>query len=185
MITVYFSVASALLLAVAFGSMIFLSLVMTPLVFSHFGKEQASPFMRKMFPRYYLVTGMCVLVATGLLVVQLIATGHWLLLLSVIIGGASVAMFWLLRQNLTPMIDAAYAKANSGDKEGKKNFKWLHRASGAINLVQIVMIGFMVGQIALWDGPANLDAKSAGANIESSSSTTAVSGSAKDEKATT
>lgn len=153
MITVYFSVASALLLAVAFGSMIFLSFIMTPMIFRHFGKEQAGPFMRKVFPRYYLLTGLCVLIATGLLVVQLIATGHLILLLSVILGAASVAIFWLLRQNLTPMIDAAHAKGEGGDKEGKKHFKWLHRASVAMNLVQMIMIGVMIGQLALWDAP--------------------------------
>ncbi len=182
MITVYFSVASALLLAAAFGSMVFLSFVMTPLVFRHFGKEQGGPFMRKIFPRYYLVTGMCVLIATGLLVVQLIATGHWILLLSVILGAASVAMFWLLRQNIIPMIDSAHAKANNGDAEGKKHFKWLHRASMAMNLIQIIIVGFMVGQIAVWDEPNTTSEQT---EARASESVRAAQSPNKDEKADT
>ena len=58
---------AGLALALTFGGMTFFSAVLTPLVFSKLPLKVAGPFIRQVFPWYYLTMGVTVLVALAAL----------------------------------------------------------------------------------------------------------------------
>ena len=54
---------AALALALTFGGMTFFSAVITPLVFSKLPLKIAGPFIRQVFPWYYMSMGVTILIA--------------------------------------------------------------------------------------------------------------------------
>jgi hypothetical protein len=54
---------ATLALALTFGGMTFFSAVMAPLVFDKLPLKVAGPFIRQVFPWYYLTMGVAVLIA--------------------------------------------------------------------------------------------------------------------------
>ena len=136
-------VVAGLALALTFGGMTFFSAVMAPLVFTQLPFDTAAGFIRRVFPWYYLVMGLCSLVAWG---------GLWLSGAPAWVS-ASIALvvlgFTFARQVLMPRINAARDSELAGQADAAGRFKTLHRVSVLINLAQW-LAGLTVLIAVLW-----------------------------------
>ncbi|MEM6679496.1 MAG: DUF4149 domain-containing protein [Pseudomonadota bacterium] len=120
-------------LTLAFGGMVFFSAVFSPLVFIKLPAETAGPFIRQVFPWYFAaVAG--VLGVAGLAI--LAGSVLWGLLL-LVMAGLGVAN----REVLMPKINVMRDRQLAGDRDAGRKFDQLHKASVAINLVQMVAAG--------------------------------------------
>jgi hypothetical protein len=114
--------------AALFGGMLFFACVMTPLVFRKLPQDVAGPFLRQVFPVYYLTgAAMAFLAAAASAEVNFIAC----ILLVVIAGSFLYARFVLM-----PKVNAA----REDGALGSADFKRLHRRSVLVNLGQLVAV---------------------------------------------
>lgn len=121
-------------LTLAFGGMVFFSAVFSPLVFVKLPGETAGPFIRQVFPWYFLaVTVTLGLAGLGLVLAGSAAWGAVLL--------AMAALGVLNREGLMPRINLMRDRQLAGDPAAGKRFELLHRASVAIHLVQMITAG--------------------------------------------
>lgn len=123
-------IASQLLAAGLFGSMLFFSFVMAPLIFTQLDEATAGRFIRAVFPWYYLV----LLALSGFAAVTLFSVAP--LEAGVMLAIASMAAF--SRQVLMPQINRQRDQAAGGDALAGKRFDQLHRFSVIINMMQLV-----------------------------------------------
>jgi hypothetical protein len=122
-------IAAGLLLALVLGGMAFFSFFFSPLVFVKLPMETAGPFMRSLFPWYFLVVaGLFALAAAAL------AFFHPGLAL---LAGAMAVLGLLNHQVLMPRINRARDALLAGDATAEKTFDKLHRKSVGINLLQL------------------------------------------------
>lgn len=129
--------SSALLL----GAMCFFSLVTAPLVFAKLPAETAGKFIRQVFPWYYGVGTVLAFAAT--------VTSSWTIpgLLLGLVGFAFLfELVWLM-----PTINRNSDRAKEGDLAAQGTFDTLHRASVALNFLQIagVLVAFALLAIRL------------------------------------
>jgi hypothetical protein len=117
-----------------FGGMLFFTAVFAPLVFSQLDKETAAELIRAVFPWYYLF----VIATAAVGALALAPAGAWQGWALAAVAGVALAA----RQGLTPAIAAA-REAGSHRK-----FRALHRASVAINLVQLAVAGVVLAGLA-------------------------------------
>ncbi len=129
-------VASHLLAAALFGSMVFFSFIMAPLIFTQLDEATAGRFIRAVFPWYYIV----LVVLSGLCAVFLFLPAP--LEAGVMLAIASLAL--VSRQVLMPAINGYRDRANQGDTVAESRFNQLHRASVIINMVQLVGVTLVV-----------------------------------------
>ncbi len=123
---------AALTLALTFGGMTFFSAVMTPLVFSKLPMQIAGPFIRQVFPWYYLSMGTTALLALVALLVEAGGTATWeAVLVSLVLAGFAFA-----RQVLMPMINQARDAELGYEPGAAKRFRRLHLVSVIINGLQ-------------------------------------------------
>lgn len=116
------------------GSMLFFALVVAPTVFRALPAEQAGPFLRALFPRYYL-WGLVAALLTTLLALWANAGGP------VIVACATVTvLFVFARQNLMPAINRARLRQLDGDEAAASRFRRLHGASVLVNLLQLLLL---------------------------------------------
>ena len=121
---------SQLLTAAVFGSMLFFSFVMAPLIFAQLDEATAGRFIRAVFPWYYVLLGsLSLLVGLLLFVKAPLEAG-------VMLGVASLAFF--SRQLLMPRINRLRDQAKGGDTRAENRFNQLHRLSVVINMVQLI-----------------------------------------------
>ncbi len=123
-------IASQLLSAALFGSMVFFSFVMAPLIFTQLDEATAGRFIRAVFPWYYLV----LLALSGLAGLALFTVAP--LEAGVMLAIASLAVF--SRQVLMPMINRFRDQSTAGDQAAGRRFDQLHRFSVIINMMQLV-----------------------------------------------
>lgn len=117
--------------AFVFGGITFFSFVIAPLAFAELGVETAGRLVRRVFPRYYLVTAAASAAATLAL-----ASGHLVSAgaMAVVCLGSVVA-----RQGLMPAINASRDRATAGDAKAGRRFDRLHRVSVIINAAQLLV----------------------------------------------
>lgn len=125
MLTVAILITSAL-----FGSMLFFSFVMAPLIFANLEAPVAGRLIRAVFPWYYLL----LLVLSGLAGIALATAAP--LEAGILLAIASMAAF--SRQVLMPNINKLRDKSQAGDRSAERRFRQLHGASVLINMVQLV-----------------------------------------------
>lgn len=133
-------IASHLLVAALFGSMLFFSFVMAPLVFAKLDAPAAGRLIRALFPWYYLV----LLVLSGLSALGLAARAP--LEAGIMLAIASLAVF--SRQILMPNINKLRDKSNEGDRIAERRFRQLHGTSVLINMVQLVGVTLVLISLA-------------------------------------
>jgi hypothetical protein len=122
-------IAAGLLLALAFGGMAFFSFVFSPLVFVKLPMETAGPFIRQVFPWYFLtIAAVFALAALALLPGY---PGLAALAAGMAVLGA------INRQILMPRINRLRDRMLGGDEAAGPAFDKAHRASVGINLVQL------------------------------------------------
>jgi hypothetical protein len=130
-------IAAGLLLALALGGMAFFSFVFSPLVFVKLPGETAGPFIRQVFPWYFLA----VAIVFALAALALAPAYPGLALLA----GAMALLGALNRQVLMPRINRSRDRMLAGDVAARRPFDRLHRASVGINLVQLLAAGLALG----------------------------------------
>ncbi|MEM6421279.1 MAG: DUF4149 domain-containing protein [Pseudomonadota bacterium] len=121
-------------LTLAFGGMVFFSAVFSPLVFIKLPGETAGPFIRQVFPWYFLA----VTVTLGVAGLGLLLTGGTLW------GAALLAMAVLgvlNREVLMHRINALRDRQLKGDEAAGRQFDRLHKASVGIHLIQMIAAG--------------------------------------------
>ena len=127
--------AGLVAVASVFGAMVFFALVYAPLVFIKLGVETGGRFIREVFPDYYVAMG-----ATSIAAAVLLAFA------SAVRGADTLAMacidvvFFVARFVLLPIINRNRDAGQAGDLATKKRFDALHRASVALNAVQMLAV---------------------------------------------
>lgn len=124
--------------ATLFGSMLFFTAVMAPLIFNKLGPDRAGGFIRQVLPWYYLVIIGLGAVATLALAIPrsfdaAMAAG---------VTAAAVAA----RQVLMPTINRARDAMLAGDATAELQFSRRHRMSVWINAAQIIAIGIVLAR---------------------------------------
>jgi hypothetical protein len=128
--------AALLLVATLFGGMMLYSFGFAPMVFSALPGEEASRFIRAVFPWYYLF----VIVIAGLGGLILLTMNGLSAALALAIAASAV---WV-REVLMPWINAARDKQLQGDAGAKRRFGRLHGFSVAVNFVQLFAAGYVL-----------------------------------------
>ena len=116
--------------ATLFGSMVFFSGVIAPLIFTKLDEATAGRFVRSIFPWYYLViAGLSLLATASLLAIHPLEAA----IMAIIALSAVFA-----RQFLMPRINDYRDRMVEGDKKAEKAFARLHRFSVWTNGVQLI-----------------------------------------------
>lgn len=132
-------VAAGFLLALALGGMAFFSFVFSPLVFVKLPAETAGPFIRQVFPWYFLIVA--VLFALAALALAPLHPGL------AVLAGLMAALGVVNRQVLMPRINAFRDRMLAGDEAARQPFDRNHRASVGINLVQLAVAALALGLV--------------------------------------
>ena len=128
-------------LALLFGSMVFFAAVMAPLVFTRLPFAVAGPFIRQVFPVYYLwVLGCSAAAAVALLPLGPVPAA--------VMAACAGLSFWL-RQVLMPRINRLSDAAQAGDGAAQREFDRMHRLSVAGNLLQMVAAAAVLAMFAI------------------------------------
>lgn len=137
--------ATALILvASAWGGMLFFATIFAPSVFGFLKAEVAGGFIRRLFPIYYLVIGLVCAMATLCLFLQLpTAMLDVILLLLVVIG------FVVARQYMMPKINHLRDTAVAGSSEAERGFERWHQASVWLNGLQMLLILIVLVRLGL------------------------------------
>ncbi len=122
-------IVAKLLNAGLFGGMCFFSFGFAPVLFKLLPVAQVRPLLRGTFPYYYLA----VIVLSG---VAAVVSGFDSTLAAVLLGIICISTI-VARRKLMPMINQA------SDTENKSEFKKLHGLSVGVQLVQIVLAGWV------------------------------------------
>ena len=121
----------ALLIGITLGAMLFFSACVAPLVFMRLQPEIAGRFIRALFPWYYgfgfIGSSLSALLCAGTAPTAAALTF------------ATALGFLLARQVLMPAVNAA-RDASMADPAAAGRFARLHRASVAVNLLQVVLL---------------------------------------------
>ena len=125
--------------ATVFGSIVFFSAVVAPVAFVKLDKENASQFIRSIFPWYYLLIGLLSFIAVVSLAFNKFDIAA---LMTIVLVGALIS-----RQILMPNINKQRDRQLTGATDAEAKFNRLHRYSILINLFQMgialyVMISF-------------------------------------------
>ncbi len=123
---------AVLALALTFGGMTFFSAVMAPLVFARLPLKIAGPFIRQVFPWYYLSMGVTILIALIALILGAGGSATWEVALATVV----LAGFAFARQVLMPLINRARERELAGKFGAARRFKRLHLVSVVINGIQ-------------------------------------------------
>lgn len=121
----------ALLIGITLGVMLFFSACVAPLVFMRLQPEIAGRFIRALFPWYHGFG------FTGSSLSALLCAGT--APTAAAFAFATALGFLLARQILMPALNAA-RDASMADPVAAGRFDRLHRASVALNLVQVVLL---------------------------------------------
>jgi hypothetical protein len=127
---------AALALALTFGGMTFFSTVITPLVFSKLPLNIAGPFIRQVFPWYYLSMGLTTLIG----VVALILGAGGSAASEVFLATAVLVGFAFAQEVLMPMINRARDREMAGEFSAARRFRRLHLVSVIINGLQLLTV---------------------------------------------
>ena len=119
------------------GAMFFFIIVVSPIVFTSLSSEQASKFLRVIFPRVFLF---------GFVISLFSAFGYYILTLYIemLFAIISSILFFLNRNLLTPKINHHRDKGNEGEIISIKYFKALHLISVIFFVLNIIILIFLL-----------------------------------------
>ena len=119
------------------GSMLFFVIIVSPTVFTSLSSDQASKFLRIIFPRLFLF---------GLVLSLVTALGYYIsgFYLEMILALVSSILFFLNRNLLTPMINYHRDKEIEGEMKSKKYFKLLHFLSVLFFVISSIILVFFL-----------------------------------------
>ena len=123
--------------SILLGAMLFFVIIVSPTVFTALSSDQASNFLRLIFPRLFLF---------GLILSLFTALGYNVsgLYIEMTLALISSILFFLNRNLLTPMINYYRDKEIKGDIKSKKYFKLLHLISVLFFVVNLIILVFFL-----------------------------------------
>ena len=123
--------------SILLGAMVFFVIVVSPTVFTSLSSDQASKFLRIIFPRLFLF---------GLILSLVTALGYYIssLYIEMILALVSSILFFLNRNLLTPLINYYRDKEIEGDIKSKKYFKLLHLLSVLFFVINSIILVFFL-----------------------------------------
>ena len=123
--------------SILLGSMLFFVIIVSPTVFTSLSNDQASKFLRIIFPRLFLF---------GLILSLVTALGYYIssLYIEMVMALVSSILFFLNRNLLTPMINYYRDKEIEGDIKSKKYFKLLHLLSVLFFVMNSIILVFFL-----------------------------------------
>ena len=123
--------------SILLGSMLFFVIIVSPTVFTSLSSDQASKFLRIIFPRLFLF---------GLILSLFTALGYYIsnLYIEMILALMSSILFFLNRNLLTPLINFHRDKEIEGDIKSKKYFNLLHLLSVLFFVMSSIILVFFL-----------------------------------------
>ncbi len=123
---------SIYLISMILGIMLFFSFVIAPVVFTTLDEENASKFIRRVFPFYYNINlGISLIVLIIFLILNKYGVEFYLILLISILFATSNYL-------LMPLIN------KYRDEKQHKKFKYTHFISVIINFIQMIVLIFIL-----------------------------------------
>ena len=120
------------LIAISLGAMLFFSFVIAPVIFKVLDASNASKFVRKIFPHYYLINLVVLSIAVLLLFyISSIDIDFYITLIITILFVFSLFI-------LMPLINKLK------DNKEERKFKYSHTLSVIINFIQIIGLIYLV-----------------------------------------
>jgi hypothetical protein len=120
------------LIAISLGAMLFFSFVIAPVIFKILDANNASKFVRKIFPHYYLINLVVLSIALLLLLyISSINLDFYITLIITILFAFSLFI-------LMPLINKLK------DNKEERKFKYSHTLSVIINFIQIIGLIYLV-----------------------------------------
>jgi heme/copper-type cytochrome/quinol oxidase subunit 2 len=120
------------LIAISLGVMLFFSFVIAPVIFKVLDANNASKFVRKIFPHYYMINLVVLSIAVLLLLyISSINLDFYITLIITI-------LFFFSLFILMPLIN------KSKDNKEERKFKYSHTLSVIINFIQIIGLIYLV-----------------------------------------
>ena len=120
------------LIAISLGAMLFFSFVIAPVIFKILDANNASKFVRKIFPHYYLINLVVLsIVVLLLLYISSINLDFYITLIITILFAFSLFI-------LMPLINKLK------DNKEEKKFKYSHALSVTINFIQIIGLIYLI-----------------------------------------
>ena len=123
--------------SILLGAMLFFVLIVSPTVFTALSSDQASKFLRLIFPRLFLF---------GLVLSLLTALGYIVsaLYIEMFLALFASILFFLNRNILTPLINYHRDKDIEGDIKSKNYFKLLHLLSVSFFVINLFILVFFL-----------------------------------------
>ena len=123
--------------SILLGAMLFFVIIVSPTVFTALSSDQASKFLRLIFPRLFLFgLALSLLTALGYIVSDLYIEMFLALFASI--------LFFLNRNILTPLINYHRDKEIEGDIKSKNYFKLLHLLSVSFFVINLFILVFFL-----------------------------------------
>ena len=120
------------IIAISLGIMIFFSFILAPIIFKILDTENAGKFVRKIFPYYYSVNLIFLIIAIILfIIIASMGIGFYITL-------ALAVSFIFAQFILMPVINKLK------DNKEEKKFKYAHGASVVINFVQMIGLIYLL-----------------------------------------
>ncbi len=123
--------------SILLGAMLFFVIIVSPTVFTALSNDQASKFLRLIFPRLFLF---------GLILSLITALGYNFssLYIEMTLALISSILFILNRNLLTPLINYYRDKEVEGDIKSKQYFKLLHLISVLFFVINLIILVFFL-----------------------------------------
>ena len=123
--------------SILLGAMLFFVIIVSPTVFTALSSDQASKFLRLIFPRLFLF---------GLVLSLLTALGYIVsaLYIEMFLALFASILFFLNRNILTPLINYHRDKDIEGDIKSKNYFKLLHLLSVSFFVINLFILVFFL-----------------------------------------
>ena len=118
--------------AINLGMMIFFSFVLAPMIFKILDDENAGKFVRKIFPYYYFVNLIFLIIAIVLLITLSAIDSRFYITLVLALS------FIFAQFILMPLINKLK------DNNEEKKFKYAHGSSVAINFIQMIGLVYLL-----------------------------------------
>ena len=123
--------------SILLGAMLFFVIIVSPTVFTVLSSDQASKFLRLIFPRLFLF---------GLVLSLLTALGYNISgqYVEMFLALFASILFFLNRNILTPLINHHRDKEIEGDIKSKNYFKLLHLLSVSFFVINLFILVFFL-----------------------------------------
>ena len=123
--------------SILLGAMLFFVIIVSPTVFTALSSDQASKFLRLIFPRLFLF---------GLVLSLLTALGYNISgqYIEMFLALFASILFFLNRNILTPLINYHRDKEIEGDIKSKNYFKLLHLLSVSFFVINLFILVFFL-----------------------------------------